>query len=436
MKTIYGILGLSVLVLTSSLGQGAPDWVNSLNDAGVDIHGFVEYRIGTRTQNDPFEDDLSLNELRFQLDAIWNHDLLTAEIKADIFYDDIADNFDDIDMETGHGFLDLRLANVLFSPLSWMDVKVGRQVLTWGTGDLVFINDLFPKDWQSFFLGRDVEYLKAPSDALFVSLFPAFASIDIAYTPRFDADRHITGERISYWNGQTIVGQDSILNTDRPEDWLGDDEIAARIYRSIGTYEVAAYGYYGFWKSPGGMDPITGMWLFPALAVYGGSARGPLGKGIANIEIGYYDSLDDRDGNDPFINNSEARFLAGYEQELVKNLTIGVQYYLERMLDYDESIAALEAMQIPTNTAREEDRHTVTLRITYMLMNQNLILSCFTRYSPSDEDVYVKPVATYKISNHWEASLGANIFGGNDMYTFLDQFENNNNMHASLRCSF
>ena len=35
------------------------------------------------------------------------------------------------------------------------DLKIGQQVLTWGTGDYVFLNDLFPKDYQSFFSGRD-----------------------------------------------------------------------------------------------------------------------------------------------------------------------------------------------------------------------------------------------------------------------------------------
>ena len=34
------------------------------------------------------------------------------------------------------------------------DVKIGQQVLTWGTGDYVFLNDLFPKDYPSFFAGR------------------------------------------------------------------------------------------------------------------------------------------------------------------------------------------------------------------------------------------------------------------------------------------
>ncbi len=412
------------------------DVSSALSDAGIEVHGFAEYRYGMRTQTDSLEDDISLNEARLQLDALCYHDLFTAELKGDLLYDDTVDNLEDIHLETGKGFFDLRQANVLFSPLDWMDVKLGRQVLTWGTGDLVFINDLFPKDWQSFFLGRDDEYLKAPSDALFVSLFPAFAGIDIAYTPRFDADRHISGEHISYWNGQQLAGEDSVLNTEPPDDWFTDDELAVRVYRNVGAYEMALYGYYGFWKSPGGMNPMTGKWLFPELAVYGASARGPLGGGIANVEAGYYDSGDDRDGDDPFINNSESRLLVGYEQEMAKDLTVGVQYYVEHMMEYDAYIDALDAMSMPTNSARDEDRHTVTLRVTWMLMNQNLILSCFTRYSPSDEDVYVKPVATYKVSDHWQASLGADLFAGSEDYTFLGQFENNSNIHASLRCSY
>jgi len=404
--------------------------------ADIEFHGFGEYRYGERVDDQVLEDDRSLNELRLQGDALWYHDLFTAQLKGDLVYDDVASERDDIDLERGEGFFDLRQANILVSPLSWMDLKVGRQVLTWGTGDLVFINDLFPKDWQSFFLGRDDEYLKAPSDALFVSLFPAFASIDIAYMPRFDADRHITGERLSYWNGQAVVGRDSLLVTDRPDEWFEDDELAVRVYRNVGAFELALYGYHGYWKSPGGMDAATGEWIFPRLAVYGASARGPLGNGIVYTEAGYYDSLDDRDGDDPSINNSEARLLVGYEREIATDLTMAAQYLVERMLDHDQDVAALEAMAMPAGTVRDEDRHTVTLRLTYLALNQNLVLRCFARYSPNEKDGYVKPTATYKISDRWQATLGGNIFFGDDEHTFLSQFNDNNNVNGSLRFSF
>lgn len=424
------VLGLAIVVGSAISAEAG--W---LSDAGVELNGFADYRYGMRTDRNALEDDTSLNELRLQAGLLWYHDLFTAQLKGDLVYDAVAAEWADVDLETGQGMVDLRQADLMISPLNWMDLKLGRQVLTWGTGDLVFINDLFPKDWQSFFLRRHIEYLKAPSDALFVSLFPSLVNIDIAYTPRFDADRHITGERLSFWNGSAIVGQDGILVTDRPDRWFEDDELAARAYRNVGGYELALYGYHGFWKSPGGMDPATGRWLFPALAVYGASARGPLGGGIAGVEAGYYDSMDDRDGDNPFVNNSEARLLLGYEREVARDLTMGVQYYVERVLDYDAYTDALAAIGQPAATARDEDRHTVTLRVTYLLMNQNLVLSCFTRYSPSDADAYIKPVATYRISDQWQASVGGNFFVGSDDHTFLAQFEENNNLYASLRCS-
>src|SRR3972149_5167369 len=43
--------------------------------------------------------------------------------------------------------------------------RVGRQIITWGTGDLLFINDVFPKDWTALFTGRPLEYLKIGSGA-------------------------------------------------------------------------------------------------------------------------------------------------------------------------------------------------------------------------------------------------------------------------------
>jgi len=42
--------------------------------------------------------------------------------------------------------------------------------------------------------------------------------------------------------------------------------------------EVALYGYQGFWKSPGGFDPLTGNAIFPELRVYGASLRSRLGQ--------------------------------------------------------------------------------------------------------------------------------------------------------------
>ena len=399
---------------------------------GFDLNGFLDVRAGSRLQSDPNEKSESLGEIRLQLDASRYIGPTTLQIRTDLLYDDVADSMH-VDLEEGRGWLDPREFNLLFSPASFVDVKVGRQILTWGTGDLVFINDLFPKDWQSFFTGRDTEYLKAPSDALFASFFPSFANIDLAWTPRFDADRHITGERLSFWNGNfgRRTGRDAIVAVDRPDSWGSDGELALRLSRNIGSYELAFYGYRGFWKSPAGQDPQTGLATFPELDVYGASIRGQVGNAIVNGEIGYYDSQDSS-GENPFVRNSEFRVLLGYQRELGRNLNGAFQYYLERRIDQDGYERGLP----PGAPVAEENRHVVTARLTRLAMNQNLILSFFAYYSPSDEDGYLRPNISYKPSDSWMVAGGANLFFGEQDHTFFGQFEKNNNLYMAIRYSF
>jgi len=69
-------------------------------------------------------------------------------------------------------------------------------------------------------------------------------------------------------------------------------------------------------------------------------------------------------------------------------------------------------------------------------MNQNLELSFFGYYSPSDEDAYVRPSVHYKVDDHWSVSTGADVFFGRQDHTFYAQFENNSNIWAAVRYAY
>ena len=400
----------------------------------LELHGFADGRLGWRTQNDPHQSDRSLSEMRLQLESQAYYDWGEVNVRGDFLYDDLATDRNTVDLETGDGFFDLRELNVLLTPVDWSDIKVGRQILTWGTGDLLFINDLFPKDWNSFMLGRDEEYLKAPSDAIFASFFPDFASIDLAYTPRFDADRYIDGSRLSYWNPmmQDIAGQNAVIDATQPDEWFKDDEIAVRAYRTVfDGYEAALYAYHGYWKDPVGMNNANAY--FPRLNVYGASTKGDLLGGLFNLEAGYYDSRESSSFPTKYAPNDETRFLAGYEREMGRDFTVGVQYYFEWMMDYDDYYNSPFTVK---DTARDELRHVLTLRLTKLLMNQNLILSFFTFYSPSDNDAYFRPIVTYKLTDAWTLVANGNFFVGEHDYTFFGQMKDNSNINLGVRYSF
>lgn len=391
---------------------------------GVDLNGFIEGRQGWRLRDDLYEKDTSISEIRMQLDLSKDVDWGIIKLKGDMIGDQVEKK----------AYAELRELNLDFSPFDFMDAKIGRQTLTWGTGDLLFINDLFPKDWKSFFIGRDNEYLKAPSDAIKTSLFFELINIDMVYSPVFNASQYVDGTRISYWNPMLgrIAGRDFIFDDVERNSYFRDDEYAVRLSKNIGGIELGLYGYHGFWKTPEGLDAKKSKLFYPKLSVYGVSARGALWGGIGNLEAGFYDSNDDRDGDDPLIRNSEIRLLAGFERELAHDFTCGLQYYLEWMQKYDAYNNS-----IPDGTAAgDEYRHVLTLRLTRLFMNQNLRLSLFTYYSPSDQDGYFRPKVHYKVTDQWAIETGANIFFGKEDNTFFGQFKDNTNAFAGLRWSF
>lgn len=393
---------------------------------GIDLLGFIEARAGWRLQEDDYERDVSIAEIRMQLEL--GKDLGWGQLaaKGDLVVDDV------VHQTRG----ELRDLNLLFSPMDIMDIKVGRQVLTWGTGDLLFINDLFPKDWESFFIGRDDEYLKAPSDAVKMSLFFNSFNLDVVYVPIFNNSNYIDGERLSYWNpllGRT-AGRDYIFKDEERNSFGNDSEYSIRLSKNIGGKELALYSYSGFWKTPEGMngDMQSPRLIYPRLSVYGASIRGAIWGGIGNIEAGYYDSRQDQSGKDSLIRNSELRFLAGFEREIGHDFTGGFQYYLEWMDDYGEYRRSLPQ----GSNRKDEKRNVFTVRLTKLLMNQNLRLSLFAYYSPTDKDTYLRPKVHYKVSDQWAVEAGGNIFIGSEDYTFFGQFEDNTNAYAGVRYNF
>jgi hypothetical protein len=393
----------------------------------VEIHGFVETAAAARvTEDDTQPDDVVLGEVRFRLDLSHYSDRSDFTFKGDFTADDVTR---DVEIE-------IRQAVITFRARDWLDVRAGRQILTWGTGDFVFLNDLFPKDFVSFFTGREDEYLKAPSNSVKFTVYSGVVNTDIVWTPVFEPDGFITGERLSFFDPSapgivSSVTMGQLLETVRPPRQLEDGELAARVFRTIGGYEVALYGYVGFSKQPEAFDAGANLPTHSRLAVYGGSVRSNLFGGIGSLEGAYYDSFDDRRGDDSKIPNSEVRGLAGYERELFANFTAGLQYYVEWIQEYRRLITSSPAPAFEG----EEARHTVTARLTYRLFQQTLTLSMFAFVSPNEEDVHLRPLVSHKWSDSVSIAAGANIMLGDDP-TFFGQLQDNSNGYVRIRYSF
>jgi hypothetical protein len=427
------VLALAIAGLAATNAGAQDDWDDDWGSdeaLAVEIHGFAEAAAASRVADDKTQrDHIVLNEARFRLDLARYGDLADFYFKGDFVADQLGGGANSIDT-------DIRQAAIAVRASSWLDIKVGRQVLTWGTGDLVFLNDLFPKDWQSFFTGRDDEYLKAPSNSVRLTFYADVFNLDVVWTPTFESDRFITGERLSFFSQMAggLVSAESmggpVMAAD-PARTIENGELATRLFRNIKGYELALYAYTGFIKRPLAFDPILGMPTYSELSVFGASVRGNLLGGVANIEGALYDSRNDRDGVDPFTPNSEIRWLGGYERELFANFTIGLQYYAEWLQKYDELIANSPAPQYEA----EEIRHLTTTRLMYRMRQQTVTAMLFAFYSPNDEDAHLRPSLSYKWSDAVAVTAGGNIMFGEDD-TFFGQLEENNNAYFRIRYSF
>lgn len=393
----------------------------------IEMHGFGEVTLSSRFLSNPVvTNDLLLSEARFRLDLSHFGDVAEFAVKADFVADDIESDV----------IMDVRQAIVTIRAASWLDIRAGRQVLTWGTGDLVFLNDLFPKDFVSFFTGRDEEFLKAPSNSVKLSFYTDAANLDVVWTPVFTSDRFITGQRLSFFDPSTgmLASAESMgqpVNALYPDKTLDRGEFAARIYETVGGKELALYGYVGFTKQPMAFDPAVNMPTFARLGAYGASIRTGLGNGIGNIEASYYDAFDDRDGTDPDVPNSQVRSLVGYERELVASMTLGMQYSLQWTLAHDALITNSPTPEFEP----DELSHAFTLRTTYRFRRNTMTFSLFSYVSPSDRDAHFRPSFTYDWSDALTLSVGGNVMAGSQS-GFFGQLEENSNLYGRLRYSF
>lgn len=386
-----------------------------------ELYGFTDFRSSFFTSENNQVKDYLLSEYKVQIDAAHFWGLSEFKLKNDFIYD----------IHLNKIRLDLREANVWVPLGNHWEIKLGRQILTWGKGDLVFINDLFPKDWQSFFNGRELSYLKAPSDALKLNFANRFIQINFIYTPQFDPDRFLTGERLSFSAFQSSFNFENRILTDLPNSWINNAEYALRLQKNIGVFDIALYGYHGYWKSPSGFSMESANFIFPSLTVYGGSIEFNALKGVFANEWGHYISHNDSSGLDPLIRNDEFRWLVSYSRDLKKDWSIGLQYYSELTLNYDELKLTWPFQFVPNKFLDQ-----FSLRLGKNMFKQKLRISLIGFYSFSGNDSYIRPRLLYNYSDNITFDIGGNIFLSENSNTFWGQFDTNDNFYFGLKYNF
>ncbi len=393
----------------------------------VETHGFLVTgatgRIHDTGADGNPQGDFLLREDRFRLDLEgWSEDIdAEIKVKAEVVHDALAR---EITVDLREGYFDYSAGD--------FDFRLGRQVITWGVGDLLFVSDVWPKDWVSFFAGRPMDYFKVGVEALRVRLWWDVVNVEVVGATPFQPDALPDSARFAVAN--PFAGIETRM--DAPRDGYDNAELGVKLSRKALGVDFAAHAYRGFWSAPsarleGANPPQSVTMFYPALSVYTLTAQTNAAGGVVSAEAGLYDSRDDARGDDPTTPNSQIRALVGYERPLWEDARAGAQYYVEAMAHYDAYLASLPA----ESPVESELRDLVTVRLEQLARQQALRLSLFAFYSPADGDYLVQPLAEYKLSDELRVSVGANLFGG-DAHTMLGRFDRSDNVYATARFDF
>jgi len=387
---------------------------------GLSWNGFVQSHVAARTAdvNCPAgtECNYPAADLRGELGA----DGKNAAGNAGFFgrFDLLRDfALDDTRLTTRELYGDLRSEKAA--------TRLGRQVITWGVGDLLFINDTFPKDQVSLFTGQPLEYFKLGSDALKLNAYPAPANLELVVAG-FRADNTPTSRRFVLADP---LPAELPRRTEEPGDRAHELEVSGRVFGYYDSWELAGYASRTHYHSPA-MRVKAGeiVGTFPRLNTLGASFTGPALKGVLSLETGYYDSVQDREGRDPSVDNSQFRNLIGYSRQVWDDTTVGVQLYGEWMRNYGAYRETLPA-GFP---AKDYLRKVATFRYTQLFAHQTVSFNVFAFVGLSEKDRYIIPSLRYAFSDNLWAEIGANVFGGKRNGTF-GSLQDNNNVYLTVR---
>ncbi|PIE01584.1 MAG: hypothetical protein CSA81_11085 [Acidobacteria bacterium] len=369
---------------------------------------------GPKYEGDGPDDDWVMANRRFRLQTMKTNDKGGLYAKVDFVRDDI----------THETYVDIRELRLQYTPVKWLDISVGKQVSTWGVADMLFINDLFPKNWNANFLGRDMEYLKDSSTSLRLTSYIKKWTWDIVYTPEFAPDTTPAGCYLNTYdpNSNSIISNNSGCDYEnmaggrRSRD-VNDSELAMSLNRYVGGHQIAFYAYRGFFKNPKSIqgsgtaeDPFRPF--YSRMNVFGASTEGQMGPGIFSSELGYCDSKDDEDGTNPMVENSKMKGLLGYKMDVNAHWTVGVQWYLERFRDYD----AYEQSVGLNPYRKKKNSDTFTLRLMYKAQQETLYVNFFTYYRPDDHDSFMKLDFSKRLDDNFSIIGGVSIFDGKEGY--------------------
>ena len=387
--------------------------------ACADLTGFVQLRQVQRVRSPQLCCQLSgrktmaqeaLGELLYERRL---GDQLSATARVEAYYDNA--------LSRGNGAI--REGFVDWAPTSSIGVKLGRQVLTWGVSDYLYVNDVFPKNYDAFFTGAGFDRMKEPVDAAKLVVHEKAADFE-AVVSRRKADKQPHAERFT-----AMSMTKGALAAEHPDDQA---DIATKVSAHIQGWDVAAYAASFASREARFSIDATGLRSdLPRTRHLGFSITGNAAGGLTWLEgaVRRTEAKGVSVVSRHFL-DSAVKFIGGYSRELSADVSISTQLQLEASTSRDRYTQSLAPGVRPLRSVSS----TLHLRVQGRWLNQTLTLGAQV-FAGDEGDTHLNPFGSWSPADGWTVEGGANLFNGKPD-TRYGAFKDDSNVYVLARFSF
>ena len=303
-------------------------------------------------------------------------------------------------------------------------LKLGRQVLSWGVSDYVFVNDLFPKNYDAFFTGAGFDRLKEPVDAARLAVSTAGVDVE-AVMAKARSDTAPDARRFA-----ALAGTRDALGVD--DEGNGTPDAMVRVSGHVGTWDAAAY--VGRLRSREVRFFVDGSRLQrerPLTSHAGFSVTGNAVGGVAWLEGAVRHVASTRAWVvSRYAVGSNVKAIAGYSRELASDVQVTAQWQIETATAYGRYVAALAPGIRPVHRTQS----ILHLRAQGRWRNQT-VTAGMQAFVSDEGDAHVNPFAIWSPADGWTIEGGANLFSGKPD-TRYGAFRGDSNAYLTARYSF
>ena len=289
---------------------------------------------------------------------------------------------------------------------NFLEVKAGRQIVTWGVADGLRITDLIsPMDYTEF-MANDYDDIRVPVNAIDLKYPGERFTAEVIFVPVPEYFVLPMGED-NPWN-MPVPDRARMDLSDTPEKRLKNSEYGGRLRFFLENLDFSLTAMHTYNKSPvtvASYDPQTDSILikgvYKPMDVVGGDVSIPAGEFVFRVEVAtYFDEPIALKNSSGYLLKHSLNGLLGFDWYAGDNWTFMAQYMHKFIIEHSDKLGM------------EENVSMLTARVSKELLNNTLKLSVYGIFDVDNVGFYVRPAADYLLNDQITLSLGADFLGG------------------------